>query len=163
MRMAAGASCGVICCPKRCSGMAEVGNVGLSPKLLAQCTTDRERIPKARRSDAACATVVLHVAPEAATGGPPAIVRDCDWVAFGSQAGTLELEVSDAEIPQRHAEREAHQARQPYRQTAATSRCTSTGRCWPMTAGCLIFRWAARLPGCPNIRTKDKAQGPRWS
>ena len=64
--------------------MAEVGNVGLPPELLAQGITDRVRIPAAPMSDAAYAAVVLHVAPEAAAGGPPAIVRDGDWVAFGS-------------------------------------------------------------------------------
>ena len=51
--------------------------------------------------------MVLHVAPEAAAGGPLAIVRDGDWIALDSAAGQLHLEVSDEEIARRQAERVA--------------------------------------------------------
>ena len=95
------------CGPKGYPGMAEVGNMGLPPKLLAQGITDMVRISDARMSGTAYGTVVLHVAPEAAAGGPLAIVRDGDWIALDSQAGKLDLEISDTEIAQRQAELQA--------------------------------------------------------
>jgi dihydroxy-acid dehydratase len=97
------------CGPKGYPGMAEVGNMGLPPKLLAQGITDMVRISDARMSGTAYGTVVLHVAPEAAAGGPLAIVQDGDWIALDSYAGKLELEVSDAEIARRFAARQAQQ------------------------------------------------------
>jgi dihydroxy-acid dehydratase len=101
------------CGPKGYPGMAEVGNMGLPPKLLAQGVTDMVRISDARMSGTAYGTVVLHVAPEAAAGGPLAIVQDGDWIALDSYAGKLELEVSDAEIARRFAVRQAQQAATP--------------------------------------------------
>ena len=101
------------CGPKGYPGMAEVGNMGLPPKLLAQGITDMVRISDARMSGTAYGTVVLHVAPEAAAGGPLAIVQDGDWIVLDSYAGKLELEVSDAEIAQRFAVRQAQQAATP--------------------------------------------------
>ncbi|WPC67325.1 IlvD/Edd family dehydratase [Rhodoferax ferrireducens] len=98
------------CGPKGYPGMAEVGNMGLPPKLLAQGITDMVRISDARMSGTAYGTVVLHVAPEAAAGGPLAIVRDGDWIALDSYAGKLDLEISEAEIAQRHAELQAKPA-----------------------------------------------------
>ncbi len=92
------------CGPKGYPGMAEVGNMGLPPKLLAQGITDMVRISDARMSGTAYGTVVLHVAPEAAAGGPLAIVRDGDWIVLDSQAGKLDLEISDEEIARRQAE-----------------------------------------------------------
>jgi dihydroxy-acid dehydratase len=101
------------CGPKGYPGMAEVGNMGLPPKLLAQGVTDMVRISDARMSGTAYGTVVLHVAPEAAAGGPLAIVQDGDWIALDSFAGKLELEVSEAEIALRFAARQAQQASAP--------------------------------------------------
>jgi L-arabonate dehydrase len=91
------------CGPKGYPGMAEVGNMGLPPKLLAQGITDMVRISDARMSGTAYGTVVLHVAPEAAAGGPLAIVRDGDWIVLDCKAGTLDLEIGDDEIAQRQA------------------------------------------------------------
>jgi len=101
------------CGPKGYPGMAEVGNMGLPPKLLAQGITDMVRISDARMSGTAYGTVVLHVAPEAAAGGPLAIVQDGDWIALDSFAGKLELEVSDTEIALRLAARQAQQTSAP--------------------------------------------------
>ncbi len=92
------------CGPKGYPGMAEVGNMGLPPKLLAQGITDMVRISDARMSGTAYGTVVLHVAPEAAAGGPLAIVRDGDWIVLDSRAGKLDLEISDEEMARRLAE-----------------------------------------------------------
>ena len=68
------------CGPKGYPGMAEVGNMGLPPKLLARGITDMVRISDARMSGTAYGTVVLHVCPEAAVGGPLALVRDGDII-----------------------------------------------------------------------------------
>ena len=68
------------CGPKGYPGMAEVGNMGLPPKLLKRGVTDMVRISDARMSGTAYGTVVLHVCPEAAAGGPLALVRDGDRI-----------------------------------------------------------------------------------
>jgi L-arabonate dehydrase len=91
------------CGPRGYPGMAEVGNMGLPPKLLAQGVTDMVRISDARMSGTAYGTVVLHVAPEASAGGPLAIVRDGDWIELDADAGTLHLDVPAAEIEARLA------------------------------------------------------------
>jgi len=81
--------------------MAEVGNMGLPPKILEQGVTDMVRISDARMSGTAYGTVVLHVAPEAATGGPLALVKDGDMIALDVEARTLHLDVSDSEMATR--------------------------------------------------------------
>ncbi|MFM0512337.1 IlvD/Edd family dehydratase [Paraburkholderia sp. RL17-373-BIF-A] len=91
------------CGPKGYPGMAEVGNMGLPPKLLAQGVTDMVRISDARMSGTAYGTVVLHVAPEARAGGPLAVVQDGDWIEVDCDAGRLHLDVSDAELAARLA------------------------------------------------------------
>ncbi|MCE9678518.1 dihydroxy-acid dehydratase [Shewanella sp. AS1] len=89
------------CGPKGYPGMAEVGNMGLPPKLLKQGVKDMVRISDARMSGTAFGTVVLHVAPEAKALGPLAAVRDGDMISLDSFAGTLELEISEEELKQR--------------------------------------------------------------
>jgi L-arabonate dehydrase len=91
------------CGPKGYPGMAEVGNMGLPPKLLAQGVTDMVRISDARMSGTAYGTVVLHVAPEARAGGPLAVVKEGDWIELDCLGGTLHLDVSDAELTSRLA------------------------------------------------------------
>jgi L-arabonate dehydrase len=91
------------CGPKGYPGMAEVGNMGLPPKLLRQGVRDMVRISDARMSGTAYGTVVLHVAPEAAAGGPLAVVRDGDWVELDCEAGRLHLDIPDAELQDRLA------------------------------------------------------------
>src|SRR6187402_49103 len=80
------------CGPKGYPGMAEVGNMGLPPKLLRQGIKDMVRISDARMSGTAYGTVVLHVAPEAAAGGPLAVVRDGDWIELDAAQGRLHLD-----------------------------------------------------------------------
>ena len=92
------------CGPRGYPGMAEVGNMGLPPKLLAQGVTDMVRISDARMSGTAYGTVVLHVAPEARAGGPLAVVREGDWIELDSAAGRLHLDIDDAELSARLAE-----------------------------------------------------------
>jgi dihydroxyacid dehydratase/phosphogluconate dehydratase len=92
------------CGPKGYPGMPEVGNMGLPPKLLARGITDMVRISDARMSGTAYGTVVLHVSPEAATGGPLALVREGDWIELDVEARRLHLDVDDAELMKRRAE-----------------------------------------------------------
>jgi len=91
------------CGPKGYPGMAEVGNMGLPPKLLAKGVTDIVRISDARMSGTAYGTVVLHVAPEAAAGGTLAVVQDGDCIELDCTEGHLHLDLTDAEIEKRHA------------------------------------------------------------
>jgi dihydroxyacid dehydratase/phosphogluconate dehydratase len=89
------------CGPKGYPGMAEVGNMGLPPKLLARGVKDMVRVSDARMSGTAYGTVVLHVCPEAAAGGPLALVEDGDIIELDLEARRLHLEVSDEELGQR--------------------------------------------------------------
>lgn len=89
------------CGPRGYPGMAEVGNMGLPPKLLRQGIKDMVRISDARMSGTAYGTVVLHVAPEAAAGGPLAAVKDGDWIELDCDQGRLHLDISDAELAER--------------------------------------------------------------
>ncbi|MDY0746986.1 IlvD/Edd family dehydratase [Paucibacter sp. R3-3] len=101
------------CGPKGYPGMAEVGNMGLPPKLLEQGITDMVRISDARMSGTAYGTVVLHVAPEARAGGPLAVVQEGDWIELDSAGGRLHLEVSDEELKTRLAAWAAAQVPDP--------------------------------------------------
>jgi len=91
------------CGPKGYPGMAEVGNMGLPPKLLQQGVTDMVRISDARMSGTAFGTVVLHVAPEAADGGPLALVQEGDQITLDVAKRSLHLEVSNEELAKRRA------------------------------------------------------------
>jgi len=89
------------CGPKGYPGMAEVGNMGLPKKLLERGVRDMIRISDARMSGTAYGTVILHVAPEAAEGGPLAFVRNDDWIDVDIEARRLHLDVTDAELARR--------------------------------------------------------------
>jgi dihydroxy-acid dehydratase len=92
------------CGPKGYPGMAEVGNMGLPPKVLRKGITDMVRISDARMSGTAYGTVVLHTSPEAAAGGPLAVVRDGDMIELDVEARRIHLDISDAELQARLAE-----------------------------------------------------------
>jgi L-arabonate dehydrase len=91
------------CGPKGYPGMAEVGNMPLPPRLLKKGITDLVRISDARMSGTAYGTVVLHVAPEAAAGGPLALVSNGDLVELDVARRRLQLHVSDDELARRRA------------------------------------------------------------
>ncbi len=86
------------CGPRGYPGMAEVGNMALPKKMLAQGIRDMVRISDARMSGTAFGTVVLHAAPEAAVGGPLALVRSGDEITLDVKGRRLELHVSEAEL-----------------------------------------------------------------
>lgn len=90
--------------PVGAPGMPEVGPTGLPRHLLRQGVRDMVRITDARMSGTSFGTVVLHVAPEAAVGGPLAVVQDGDLVELDAHAGKLNLLVDEREIQRRLAE-----------------------------------------------------------
>jgi len=92
------------CGPRGYPGMAEVGNMPIPPKLLRRGITDIVRISDARMSGTAYGTVVLHVSPEAAIGGPLALVRSGDMIKLDVPARLVALEVDDAVLEQRRAQ-----------------------------------------------------------
>ena len=91
------------CGPKGYPGMAEVGNMGLPPKVLRKGITDMVRISDARMSGTAYGTVVLHTSPEAAAGGPLAVVQNGDMIELDVPARRLHLDISDEELAARLA------------------------------------------------------------
>jgi dihydroxy-acid dehydratase len=91
------------CGPKGYPGMAEVGNMPLPPKVLRKGITDMVRISDARMSGTAYGTVILHTAPEAAAGGPLALVQNGDLIELNVPKRSLHLHVSDEELARRKA------------------------------------------------------------
>jgi L-arabonate dehydrase len=91
------------CGPRGYPGMAEVGNMPLPPKVLRKGITDMVRISDARMSGTAYGTVVLHTTPEAAAGGPLALVRNGDLIELDVPRRKLHLQVSDEELARRRA------------------------------------------------------------
>ncbi|MDI4234181.1 dihydroxy-acid dehydratase [Bradyrhizobium sp. Arg237L] len=84
-------------------GMPEVGNMPLPRKLLEKGVRDMVRISDARMSGTAYGTVILHVSPEAAIGGPLALVQNGDIVEIDVEARRIHLAVSDGVLAQRRA------------------------------------------------------------
>jgi dihydroxy-acid dehydratase len=89
------------CGPKGYPGMPEVSNMPLPAKLLAQGVRDMVRVCDGRMSGTAYGTVVLHVAPEAAAGGPLGLVQDGDIVVVDVPNRRLELDVPAEELARR--------------------------------------------------------------
>jgi len=89
------------CGPKGYPGMPEVSNMPLPPKLLAQGVRDMVRICDGRMSGTAYGTVILHVTPEAAAGGPLALVQTGDWISLDVRARRLDLDVPPDELAAR--------------------------------------------------------------
>ena len=91
------------CGPKGYPGMSESGNMPLPPKVLRKGITDMVRISDARMSGTAYGTVVLHTAPEAAAGGPLAVVRSGDTITLDVPNRSLHLHISDEDLAGRLA------------------------------------------------------------
>jgi dihydroxy-acid dehydratase len=89
--------------PVGAPGMPEAGNIPIPKKLLEQGIRDMVRVSDARMSGTAYGCAVLHVAPEAAVGGPLALVRDGDWIELDVENRRITLEVSDDELAARRA------------------------------------------------------------
>ena len=89
------------CGPRGYPGMPEVANMPLPTKLLHQGVRDMVRVCDGRMSGTAYGTVVLHVAPEAAAGGPLDRVRDGDWITLDVANRRLSVDVPDDELAAR--------------------------------------------------------------
>jgi dihydroxy-acid dehydratase len=89
------------CGPKGYPGMPEVSNMPLPKKLLAKGVRDMVRICDGRMSGTAYGTVVLHIAPEAAAGGPLALVQTGDEITLDVPGRTLTLDISEEELQRR--------------------------------------------------------------
>ncbi|MFP8968478.1 L-arabinonate dehydratase [Pokkaliibacter sp. CJK22405] len=92
------------CGPKGYPGMAEVGNMGLPPKVLRKGITDMVRISDARMSGTAYGTVVLHTSPEAAAGGPLAVVKNGDMIELDVPNRKIHLDIPEEELRARLAD-----------------------------------------------------------
>jgi len=90
--------------PRGYPGMPETGNLPLPPKILAKGVTDMVRISDARMSGTAYGTVVLHTSPEAAVGGPLALVQNGDLIELDVPNRRIDLVVSEAELERRRAQ-----------------------------------------------------------
>jgi dihydroxy-acid dehydratase len=90
------------CGPKGYPGMPEVANMPLPKKLLEQGVRDMVRVCDGRMSGTAYGTVVLHVAPEAAAGGPLGLVRDGDEILLDVPGRRIDLLVAPEELARRH-------------------------------------------------------------
>ena len=89
------------CGPKGYPGMPEVANMQLPRKILAKGITDMVRICDGRMSGTAYGTVILHVAPESAAGGPLGIIQNGDIIELDVLARTINVKLTDEEISQR--------------------------------------------------------------
>ena len=89
--------------PKGAPGMPEWGAAPIPTRLLRKGVKDMVRISDARMSGTSYGTVVLHVAPESAVGGPLALVRDSDEIELNVPSRTLTLRVGDEELGRRRA------------------------------------------------------------
>lgn len=89
--------------PKGYPGMPEIANVALPKKLLERGVRDMVRISDARMSGTSYGTVILHIAPEAALGGPLALVEDGDIISLDVPNRRLDLEVTDEVLAVRRA------------------------------------------------------------
>jgi dihydroxy-acid dehydratase len=85
------------------AGMPEAGSIPIPQALARAGVKDMVRISDARMSGTAYGTVILHVAPEAAAGGPLALVQDSDRIRLDTAARRIDLLVSDAELSRRRA------------------------------------------------------------
>ena len=89
------------CGPRGYPGMPEVANLPLPTKLLQQGIRDMVRVCDGRMSGTAYGTVVLHVTPEAAVGGPLGLVRTGDYITLDVEGRRLDLDISDDELSRR--------------------------------------------------------------
>ncbi len=89
--------------PRGYPGFAEVGNMPLPPKVLRRGITDMVRISDGSMSGTAYGAVVLHVSPEAAVGGPLALVESGDMIELDVPARRLHLDVAEEELARRRA------------------------------------------------------------
>ena len=148
------------CGPRGYPGMPEVSNVPLPAKLLRRGVRDMVRICDGRMSGTAYGTVVLHVAPEAAAGGPLALVRTGDWITLDVPSRLLTLEVPDDELERRRAEwtpPPPHASRGWTASTPSTSSRPTPAATWTSSSAAAGARSAAtRTEGPASVLGGDE-------
>ena len=90
--------------PKGAPGMPEAGYIPIPKKLAQAGVKDMVRISDARMSGTAFGTIVLHITPESAVGGPLGLVRDGDMIRLDVEAREIALLVDEAELERRKGE-----------------------------------------------------------
>ena len=90
--------------PRGAPGMPEAGYIPIPRKLARQGVKDMVRISDARMSGTAFGTIILHASPEAAVGGPLALIRDGDMITLNAPERTLSLDVPENELERRRSE-----------------------------------------------------------
>ena len=95
--------------------MPEAGYIPIPKKLAEQGVTDMVRISDCRMSGTAFGTIVLHASPEAAVGGPLAMVRTGDRIRLDVHNRSLELEISSEELERRRSDWEPPEGLKPDR------------------------------------------------
>ncbi len=130
--------------PKGAPGMPEAGYLPIPMKLARQGVKDMVRISDARMSGTAFGTIVLHITPESAVGGPLAIVQTGDRIMLDVEARRIELLIDDAELakPPRRLERIAAATQKS--PPAATPDYSKRACCRPTRAATSIFSCAQR-------------------
>ena len=123
--------------PKGAPGMPEAGYLPIPRKLARQGVTDMVRISDARMSGTAFGTVVLHITPESADGGPLAAVATNDRIQLDVAARRIDLLVDEAELSRRMAR--CARVRGRHRPRAAMRGCFSRACCRPTKVAILIF------------------------
>ena len=93
--------------PKGAPGMPEAGYLPIPKKLARTGVKDMVRISDARMSGTAFGTIVLHITPESAVGGPLALVKNGDMIRLDVEKRRIDLLVDEAELKKRHAALEA--------------------------------------------------------
>ena len=150
------------CGPKGYPGMPEVGNMPLPARLLERGVRDMVRISDGRMSGTAYGTVVLHVAPEAAAGGPLALVRTGDPIVLDVAARTLHLDVPPGDLARRTHPRPPPPPTPP--RPAAGSASTSTTSSRPTAAPTSTSWSAAAATRSPASPTDARFDPPgRWA
>ena len=113
--------------PRSAAAMPEAGFLPIPKKLLAAGVKDMLRLSDARMSGTAYGTIVLHVAPEAAVGGPLALVRDGDRIRLSVKERRLDLLVDEKELAARRKAAKPAQAREAARLRQALPRDRAAG------------------------------------
>ena len=148
------------CGPRGYPGMPEVANLPLPPKLLAQGVRDMVRISDGRMSGTAYGTVVLHVAPEAAAGGPLGLVRTGDMIVLDVPGRRLDLDVDGrASSPGGPRARRCGQASPP--RAAAGNACTSITSARPTPARTSTSSSAGAVTRSAGTRTDRSRRSVR--
>jgi len=143
--------------PKGAPGMPEAGYLPIPMKLARQGVKDMVRISDARMSGTAFGTIVLHIAPESAVGGPLAIVQNGDQILLDVEARRIELLIPDTELEQRLA---AWKQSPPQREIPQRGYAKLFEDCvLQADQGCdfdFLLRDGGRLPLKKNDPKKDK-------